>query len=89
MPSLWTMRPSTIVSTERMLRIWLSGVVKQSRSSPNVYYEVGHAHAVGKKPVLVRRRGSVLHFDLAAHNVKEYGSLDELRAILRSRLVTI
>jgi len=56
---------------------------------PNVYYEVGHAHAVGKKPILVRRRGSVLHFDLAAHNVKEYGSLDELRAFLRSRLATI
>ena len=27
-PSLWTMRPSTIVSADRICRIWLSGIVK-------------------------------------------------------------
>lgn len=53
---------------------------------PNVYYEVGHAHAIGKKPILVRRKGCVLHFDLAVHNVIEYGSIDELHAILTKRL---
>jgi type VI protein secretion system component Hcp len=53
---------------------------------PNVYYEVGHAHAVGKRPVLVRRRGSLVHFDLVNHNVREYETIDDLRAILTQRL---
>lgn len=53
---------------------------------PNVYDEVGHAHAIGKKPILLRRTGSALHFDLANHNVREYSNSAELRAILRRQL---
>ncbi len=35
---------------------------------PNVYYEIGHAHARSKRVILVRRKGTKLHFDVAHRN---------------------
>ena len=53
---------------------------------PNVYYEIGIAQGQSKEPILFRKRGAKLHFDLASHNVPEYRNFAELESLLTTRL---
>lgn len=45
---------------------------------PNVYYELGYAHAFGKTAILTAREGTTLHFDIQNHPVTSYESTTQL-----------
>jgi hypothetical protein len=57
-----------------------------SGRNPNVLYEVGYAHAVGRPTVLLCRKEEAIPFDLQSMNQIRYASIGELRDRLERRL---
>ena len=60
-----------------------------SGSRPNVYYEVGFAHALPRRVILFRKAGTGLHFYLAGYNCPEYVNLGDLKKKLANCLLAL
>jgi hypothetical protein len=61
-------------------------IAEVSDPNPNVYYEVGFAHALGKPVVLLTRDVTSSPFDLRGYNHIIYSSIVELRKLLEAML---
>jgi hypothetical protein len=57
-----------------------------STERPNVYYELGFAHGIGKEVILVAREGTTLHFDIKDYNVIFYKSYSDLESRVAKRI---
>ena len=64
----------------------LSGLEKTDFHAGSKYYEIGHAHAHDKRVMLVRKKDTHIHFDLAHRNCPEYENITQLKELLRKRL---
>jgi hypothetical protein len=63
-------------------------VADMTGRNPNVFYEVGYAHALNRVVVLLTQRAEDIPFDLKHRpHIVYAGSIERLRADLRSRLV--
>jgi uncharacterized protein YwbE len=54
-------------------------VADTTHCNPNVFYEIGYAHALGRPTILITRAGETLPFDLQSKNHIFYSSIVELR----------
>lgn len=61
-------------------------VADTTGNNPNVFYEVGHSHAIHKPTILIGRTGEKIPFDLQNVNHILYETIVELRERLEKRL---
>ncbi len=60
-----------------------------SNERPNVYYELGYAHGAGnisKNTLLIAKKNTTLHFDIASLRIEPYSDIAELRSVLATKL---
>jgi hypothetical protein len=64
-------------------------VADLTHSRPNVFFEAGYAHGIGKIPIYVARAGTTIEFDIKDYPVIFFKNLTELRERLSNRLKTL
>jgi hypothetical protein len=61
-------------------------VVDLTHARPNVYWEAGFCHGLGKLPVYIARKGTLPEFDVKDYPVIYYSNMKQLRQGLKKRL---
>lgn len=61
-------------------------IVDLSKSKPNVFFEAGYAHGLGKIPIYFAKHGTTIEFDLKDYPVLFYHNLRELKESIEKRI---
>ena len=61
-------------------------IVDLSKQKPNVYWEAGYAHGIGKIPIYIARRGTEVEFDLKDYPGIFFKNLKHLKDSLEERM---
>ena len=64
-------------------------IVDLTNERPNVYFEAGYAHALGKVPIYVARAGTHRHFDIQDYPIIMFRNMKELREGIAKRLMAL
>ena len=60
-----------------------------SKERPNVYYELGYTHGIGKEVILTAKHGITMPFDIKDYNTIFYRNMTELEDNLSKRISAI
>jgi hypothetical protein len=78
--------------TERILESIIKAefvIVDLTKERPNVFWEAGFAHGLGKIPVYLARHGTTIHFDLKDYPIIIFRNMKELKEQLTKRFVSL
>jgi hypothetical protein len=64
-------------------------IVDLTKERPNVFFEAGFAHGLGKIPIYLARHGTTIHFDLKDYPIIQFRNLKELKENLTKRLIAL
>lgn len=64
-------------------------IVDLTENKPNVYYELGYLHAIGKTCIITAESGTVPSFYPSEYKILFYGSARELRDKLHKELANL
>jgi hypothetical protein len=64
-------------------------IVDLTKERPNVFFEAGFAHGLGKTPIYLARHGTPIHFDLKDYPIIEFRNMKELKEKLTKRFLAL
>jgi hypothetical protein len=64
-------------------------IVDLTNERPNVFFEAGFAHGLGKLPIYVARAGTTIHFDIQDYPIITFRNMKQLKEGLTKRLIAL
>jgi hypothetical protein len=64
-------------------------IVDLTKERPNVFFEAGFAHGIGKIPIYIARHGTPIHFDLKDYPIITFRNMKELKEGIIKRLTAL